>query len=125
MLNTNFTNERIQIISDAKIQEFLKLFIICEYLFKTFVRISDSKIKEVKIHMHVVNKVFDHYGFHRKDQLLRIYGGTGTNSYKTLRDKIVHHISRKSYQYIINNFIEITSDMNEFIYQFTSNASHK
>ena len=48
MLNTNYTNERIQIISDAKIQEFLKLFIICEYLFKTLVRISDSKIKEVK-----------------------------------------------------------------------------
>lgn len=115
-INFNYISERIKYISNSKVQEFLKLFVVCEYLYKTLVKLEQSSTREdeIKIHLSTAHKVFKKIGYNNYDVLMIIFGSK-SDSYKNIRNAIVHSISRKNSLKVIENHGQFLSTMNDFI----------
>jgi Ni,Fe-hydrogenase III component G len=121
--NIYYINERIRYINSKEVKEFIRLFIICEYFYKTLVKLNHqySNKNEIKIHLTTVKSVFKEIGY-EKTEILKVIFGSQKDSYKQLRNSIVHSISRNSSKKVIqqnNLYLTIMKDFIQEIIQLS------
>jgi hypothetical protein len=115
-INIIYFNERLKYLNSKEINEFLKLFIVCEYFYKTLIKLNHSfdDKKDIQIHLAKVKSVFNEIGYYNNDLLKQIFGSQ-IDSFKNFRNSIVHSISRTVSIKLIENHKTYNATMTNFI----------